>query len=403
MTTVKLKGINTVPKTLASGEIRIYRYHRPTGTLLPGKPGSPEFMKAYHNANTVTRYDTGTISQLIREYKNSPKFPRPDTGDKTVKHRKGHRPLSASTQREYKRMLAILDAKFGTMPIAALAAPRVIGKFIGYQEEIGMVSPREADNRLMTLSAVFTYSFRKGLIARNPLIGFETLYQGDRSHIIWLEPDITLFMDGAPVEMQRAMILALHTGQRYGDLIRLRWSDYDGKYVSLRQRKSKVRLKVKMSAALKRMLDSTPKACPYILARPDGRPWFTAKNDKEMGKAWRERMEAIGLHDIGYLAKARNDFDSEFDGYRLHLHDVRGTAVTLLSEAGCTIQEVCSITGHTLANATKILEKYLARTKTISDAAIFKFETSVATQFANRLQTGEAFLNDPEKISSNIK
>jgi hypothetical protein len=70
--------------------------------------------------------------------------------------------------------------------------------------------------------------------------------------------------------------------------------------------------------------------------------------------------------------------------------DLRGTAVTLLAEAGCTVPEIVSITGHTLQSATRILEKYLARTKAISDAAIFKFENAQATDFANQLQTSAA-------------
>lgn len=57
----------------------------------------------------------------------------------------------------------------------------------------------------------------------------------------------------------------------------------------------------------------------------------------------------------------------------LHLNDLRGTAVTLLTEAGCTIQQVCSITGHTLDSTTRILRHYLASTEAIAKAAILRF------------------------------
>lgn len=36
----------------------------------------------------------------------------------------------------------------------------------------------------------------------------------------------------------------------------------------------------------------------------------------------------------------------------LRFNDQRGTAVTLLSEAGATIPQICSITRHTLQSAT---------------------------------------------------
>jgi len=64
------------------------------------------------------------------------------------------------------------------------------------------------------------------------------LHRGDRAEFVWSENDIRRFMESAPVELQQALILALYTGQRYGDLIRLRWADYDGRALSLRQSKT---------------------------------------------------------------------------------------------------------------------------------------------------------------------
>jgi hypothetical protein len=46
-------------------------------------------------------------------------------------------------------------------------------------------------------------------------------------------------MKVAPIEMQRALILGLHTGQREGDLLRMPWSAYNGTSISLRQGKSR--------------------------------------------------------------------------------------------------------------------------------------------------------------------
>jgi integrase len=71
----------------------------------------------------------------------------------------------------------------------------------------------------------------------------------------------------------------------------------------------------------------------------------------------------------------------------LHFHDLRGTAVTLLSEAGCTPQQVATITGHSLKTVHRILERYLARTRGLAEQAIFDFENSPRTKFANQLQT----------------
>lgn len=367
MVKAKIKGVNKVRKRLADGTTREYYYHRATGTTLPGKPGDPAFLAAMVEAEKVAPKDVGNVNALIREYLLSLAFEK----------------KAASTQREYKRMLAELEAKFGKLPIRALESPRVRGVFLDYQEEIGRDRPREADNRLSVLSAVFSYAARKGRIKDNPLAGFERIYSGDRSEMIWTASDIAGFMAAAPVELQQAMILAIHTGQRYGDLIRLRWSDYQGETISLKQNKTKARVTIHVSQALARMLNGMDRHGPYILTRDDGRPWFTEGNDKELGKQWSVHMVACGLRPEGYaeLSKAQK-------AEHLRFNDLRGTAVTLLSEAGNGIPQICAVTGHTLQSATRILEKYLAMTPALSKAAIVAFENSPATAFANRLQTG---------------
>jgi hypothetical protein len=56
-------------------------------------------------------------------------------------------------------------------------------------------------------------------------------------------------------------------------------------------------------------------------------------------------------------------------------HDLRGTAVTRLVIAGCSLPQVCEITGHTHAEANAILKAhYLARDPQIAMAAIRKVE-----------------------------
>lgn len=376
MVKAKINGVNTVRKRLADGTLREYYYHRATGTRLPGQPGDPQFMAAIVEADRVEPKDVGNVNALIRDYLLSLTFER----------------KADSTQREYKRMLTELEAKFGKLAIKALESPRVRGVFLEYQEEIGRDRPREADNRLTVLSGVFAYAARKGRIKDNPLTGFERIYSADRSDMIWTASDIKTFMADAPLELQEAMILALHTGQRYGDLIRLRWSDYTGEHVSLKQNKTKARVTIHASTALRRMLDGMERRGPYILTRADCRPWFTEKNDKELGKQWSAHMVACDLRPDGYgeLSKAAK-------AKHLRFNDLRGTAVTLLSEAGNGIPQICSVTGHTLQSATRILEKYLAMTPALSKAAIIAFENSPATQFANRLQTGAQEADHPKK------
>lgn len=70
-------------------------------------------------------------------------------------------------------------------------------------------------------------------------------------------------------------VLAIHAGQRDGDRIRLRASNFDGESLSLKQSKTKARVPEHCSDTLRRILDSTPRQGPYTLTRADVRPWFT--------------------------------------------------------------------------------------------------------------------------------
>jgi hypothetical protein len=61
------------------------------------------------------------------------------------------------------------------------------------------------------------------------------LQQGTKSNVCLGHWRRFLGLAVAPIEMQRALIIALRTGQRQGDILRLSWSSYDGETVTLKQ------------------------------------------------------------------------------------------------------------------------------------------------------------------------
>ncbi len=280
-------------------------------------------------------------------------------------------------------MLTAAEAEFGDMPIAALDDPRVRKEFLDWREKVARNSgEREADNRLSAISAMLTWAADRGRIVGNHLKGFKRLYHADRSEIIWLPKHIAAFMKVASLEMQRALIIGLHTGQREGDLLRLPWSSYDGGWIKLRQGKARrggapgPLVEIPCTAALRRMLDKMERRSALILTTKTGQS-FTKRF---FARLWDEAMKAAQLQRVRLPG-----MDAPVD---LHFHDLRGTSVTLLSEAGCTPQQVAAITGHSLKTVHRILERYLARTRGLAEQAIFNFENSSRTKFANQLQTG---------------
>jgi integrase len=268
------------------------------------------------------------------------------------------------------------------MPLAALDDPRVRKDFLDWRENVARTSgEREADNRLSAISAMLTWAVDRGQATANYLRGFKRLYHADRSEIIWLPEHIAAFMKLAPIEMQRALILGLHTGQREGDLLRMPWSAYDRARISLRQGKARrggklgPLIEIPCTSALRRMLDDMDRVSPLILTTKTGQSF----KKRYFARLWDEAMTKAGLQSVMLPGSDQP--------VELHSHDLRGTAVTLLSEAGCTPQQIATITGHSLKTVHRILERYLARTRGLAEQAIFNFENSPRTKFANQLQT----------------
>ena len=55
---------------------------------------------------------------------------------------------------------------------------------------------------------------------------------------MWRDEDVAALLSTAPAELALALMLALWTGQRQGDLLRLPWSAYDGARIRLQQFKT---------------------------------------------------------------------------------------------------------------------------------------------------------------------
>ncbi|HEV7305250.1 tyrosine-type recombinase/integrase [Ensifer sp.] len=82
-----------------------------------------------------------------------------------------------------------------------------------------------------------------------------------------------LFRAKAKSHMLLAFEMAIHTGQRQGDLLSLTWKQYDGTHLSFEQGKTKKRVRVKVHTKLKAMIDDLPKDKMRIMNNSRGRPW----------------------------------------------------------------------------------------------------------------------------------
>jgi integrase len=263
---------------------------------------------------------------------------------------------SSHSKRAYKRYLGLIEAKFGTMPIAAIEDKRARGEFKTFRGTFS-ATPRKADYVWTTLARVLSVAKDHSKIAVNVCEKGGRLYDADRSDIIWQADDIREFCGVASVELQAALLLALWTGQRQGDLLRLSWKNYDGTYIRLRQTKAKGgrgrRVTIPVGAPLKLALDAALKqkrSSVTILTNSRGLPW----TEDGFRTSWGKAFDRTGLGD-------------------LHFHDLRGTAVTRLALSSCTVPEIAAITGHSMETVQDILDAhYLGGRIELAESAIKK-------------------------------
>lgn len=334
----KIKGLNKINATLADGSSRVYWYDRKSGVRLPGEYGSDEFLKALAAAREKKRAGD-TLTDVIRAFEQTAKWRR----------------LADSTKAEYRRIFKFWDGKFGSMPAKALSAKAFRREVLAWHDEFSAEKPREADNRITVLARVLSWAASDGPVDTNVLASFDRAYDSNRSDLIWLPEHVEAFMAKAGPEMQLAFVLALHTGQRQGDIRKMAWGNYDGTSITIRQGKTKALVRIPCTKALRETLDGMKRRGAVILTTKTGRP-FTPDYLKKQ------------------FAKVRDEAGIE----NLHFHDLRGTTVTLLFEAGCSVAEAASITGHSLKTAQQILDKYLSRTSVLAEAAIAKLETRLS-------------------------
>jgi integrase len=341
---IRLKGINSITRTLADGARRTYWYAWKGGPPLRGEPGTPEFVASYNEAAARKAVSPqGILFSILQGYQASEDFLK----------------LAARSRSDYVGKIKLIEKAFGDLPLAALADNRTRGIFKAWRERLATSSRRRADYAWSVLARVLSWGMDRGLVAANPCARGGRLYRGSRAEKIWTAADEAAFLERAPAHLHLPLLLALWTGQRQGDLLRLPWSAYDGRLIRLRQSKGGARIVIPVGAPLKAALDAAVKRSTIMLTTAEGKPW----TPDGFRASWRKACKRAGVVGVTF-------------------HDLRGTAVTRLAVAGCTEAEIATITGHSLRSVRAIIDThYLSRDPVLAESAIRKLERG--TQASN--------------------
>ena len=323
MVKINLKGI---AKVTAKG--RTYWYAWRGGPRLRGEPGSAEFHASFIKAHEELRTpDASRFRALVIAYKVSDQY----------------RDLAPATKENWGPWLDRIAEHFGELRIEQFDRPQKIRPVIVRWRGQWASKPRTADVALQVLSRVLAHGVDPlGKIAGNPCEGIRRLYDGgNRADIIWTRADIAALKHACSPEIAHAVDLAVHTGLRQGDLLRLRWPHIGDDAIRTTTGKSGHRREaiIPIYDQLRTLLAGIPKRAMTVLTNSLGRPW---------GGGFR------GAFNEAKLKAGLGDRD-------LHFHDLRGTAATEFYMAGLDKRVIAEILAWEEERVSKIIRTYVDR------------------------------------------
>jgi hypothetical protein len=285
------------------------------------------------------------------------------------------------TRRAYQQNIDFLESWAGDRLVAAITPATVEVLYTSLRVK----TPSKAAAVITMLRILLQHAVKMNLVATNAAsrAGIKGRPPSGR---IWPREAVRLFVAAADEagwhSVGTAVTLAHWFGQREGDVLALPRTAVTGARLDVRQSKTGARVSIPETPAVRARLDSE-------LARQDKRaadvaaegatlmPASTLLVCETTGRPWSEHHFRHVFADIrAALAKAHPaiahaDGTEEQTGKLLFMH-LRHTAVTELSIAGVTPQQITSITGHSLATVTTILSRYLVVTSELADVAAAK-------------------------------
>jgi integrase len=247
--------------------------------------------------------------------------------------------LAANTRRWRELIFPILAEHFAGYQLTEITRPMVIAVRDHHYDSRGRCS-----TMLSCLKAILNHAYDKGWVKENVAADI-----GDMPKSIpiarWSPEEVQLFLDTAPRFVEAVMMLALYTGQRRSDLVKMDWDHYQDRTLYVKQQKTGKELHIPVHPNLEDYLkylkrvqwgDRKP-----ILTNFYGAPW----QPDSMRVAVKNHCKKIGL------------------GEKM-LHGVRKTTASILAEIGCTPHQIASITGHSLKEVARytleVEQKHLA-------------------------------------------
>jgi integrase len=241
-----------------------------------------------------------------------------------------------------------------------------------------------ADDQIAMISNVWKFAAkkfpaefkRKG--RANPTYRIERHYKHDgEGHLAWPDEVIEAFDTGCPWHLKFVRMGLHYTGQRGGDVVAMKWTDFDGKRIHVVQEKTGKKLWLNCPKPLLTVLLREQKRTnrEYIFHHAYDGPYANAQT---LSHSIRDRLEALGIN------PKPEDKQPGVKGYVMH--GLRKNAGMELAEAGAEVMEIMSVLGH---KTPKMAMFYCeqARQARINENAVAKWDAALEKKAAKKRET----------------
>jgi hypothetical protein len=285
---------------------------------------------------------------LWQALKASPRWPR----------------LAARTRDDYDSKAGHWLAAHGDVPVPALRNHDLYRFWERCVTERGHAM---ANGILAVARLALSYAVRIGWITVNPARGLGLDGVAPRC-VVWSPSEVEAVLAAADrlglTPVGDAVVIALHTGQRQGDVLALETPQIVAGRALFRQSKRGARVAVPLTPQLEARLAAIRERrrlpgpiVPFyaetrLVLSTRGEPY----SSEGFGRDWRKVRAEAAIAVPGCADK-------------LFL-DLRDTAVTRLALAGCTVPEIRAITGHSMQTVHSVLAHYLALDDRMATSAI---------------------------------
>lgn len=238
------------------------------------------------------------------------------------------RAYAPTTQVGWARELQWLTEGLGSLPLADLKPAIVQLRFDELSDRPGRQHVAKT-----VLRMVEKWALKRDLISRPLMVDLE-IATSDDGHDPWSDSDVALALSHhVRPHIRRLVALALASGQRCSDLIRMRWDDLvvrQGRLgIQLTTQKVGATLWIPFSKEFAAEIATWPRESEFILTRADGRAWDKAYQPSQAWTGERDRVEALAP-----LAKAG-----------LVMHGLRSTACVRLRRLGVSTALISQFVG----------------------------------------------------------